>query len=394
MRFTLRVHNFLTRAAQRLGPWQHSPPNHEFTILLTGRFEAENWARAHLKPLADSKYCRHLLVVTRFPLSPIPGIITIAPPRWQERIFGKTAARLLTLAWTAWRKRPDIIGGFGLFPNGLIVTILAPLVGARAMYFCVGGPIEILDGGIYTESGPLPKMGTPDLVVENRLTQAVSFCDLVITMGTRAAEYFRLKKIPASIYVVSGGIDRTVFEAVPEPPSIDMVFVGRLTEIKRVDLFLKIVKKVTEILPTTTAAVVGDGPLRAELETLARTLGIEKNVQFAGHRRNISEWLGKSKLFLLTSRSEGLSLALMEAMMCGLPAVVSNVGDLGDLVEDGVNGFLINKQVPEPFAERILELLTDEEKWKTFSRAARQTALKNETSTVSRHWDEILSKLE
>ena len=84
----------------------------------------------------------------------------------------------------------------------------------------------------------------------------------------------------------------------------------------------------------------------------------------------------------------------MEAMMCGLPAVVSNVGDLGDLVENGVNGFLVDDSNPETFAGRVIELLTDEGKWKLFSLAARQAALKNQTSTVSSRWDEILSKLE
>jgi glycosyltransferase involved in cell wall biosynthesis len=56
-------------------------------------------------------------------------------------------------------------------------------------------------------------------------------------------------------------------------------------------------------------------------------LGIDRNVRFAGHQNTVEDWLRKSKVFVLTSDSEGLSLSMMEAMMCGLPAIVSDVGE-------------------------------------------------------------------
>lgn len=127
--------------------------------------------------------------------------------------------------------------------------------------------------------------------------------------------------------------------------------------------------------------------LRGELEQLARDLGIAHRVHFAGFQRDVGKWLRRSKLFVLTSRSEGLSLALMEAMMCGLPAVVSHVGDLGDLVKGGVNGYLVGDGSIETFASYIADLLTGATKYAEFSRAARREALRYETRAAAHLWD-------
>lgn len=131
----------------------------------------------------------------------------------------------------------------------------------------------------------------------------------------------------------------------------------------------------------------------AELHSLALELGIDRNVTFVGHREDVENWLQRSKLFVLTSDSEGLSLSLMEAMMCGLPAVVSDVGDLADLVENGVSGYLVPRRSPELFADRLVELLSDDRKRRAFSQAARHSAMRYDMQTAIQRWDHILAGL-
>ena len=63
-------------------------------------------------------------------------------------MVGGTPARLLTFAWLALRERPHVLGGFHLLLNGLVTQLLARLCGARSLYFCGGGPTEVLDGGV------------------------------------------------------------------------------------------------------------------------------------------------------------------------------------------------------------------------------------------------------
>src|SRR6185369_5034897 len=112
-------------------------------------------------------------------------------------------------------------------------------------------------------------------------------------------------------------------------------------EVKRVELFLRVVKLITLTVPCISAAIVGAGRLEESLKEMARSLGVARNVRFAGYQRDVVPWLKRSKVFVLTSQSEGLSLAMMEAMMCGLPCVVPDVGELGKLVDDGENGYLV-----------------------------------------------------
>lgn len=393
-RLFMFMHSMALAVATRLGRRPRSPLNGTgYEILLTGRFFSENWALSLLRPLAASEGCWRLVVVSACPLPQTPKVKTVCPARWLIRLVGDTPARLLVFAWTAIRRRPHILGGFHIAVNGLLAAVLAPLVGARSLYLCVGGPTEILDGGLGHETNIFHNMETPDPVVERRLLQAVNACDLVITMGSRAAEFLRAKGIGTSIHVIAGGIDGQLFRPSNGLLPTGLILVGRLVEIKRVDLFLRVVAAVAKEVPGVEAVVVGKGPLRGDLEQQAKALGIDHCVKIIGFHPDIAEALAQAKVFVLTSRSEGLSLALIEAMMCGLPAVVSNVGDLGDLVEDGVNGYLVDGGAPEPFAARIVDLLSDGPKYAAFSKAARSSALRYEIGSATRKWDVVFAEL-
>jgi glycosyltransferase involved in cell wall biosynthesis len=330
-------------------------------------------------------------MVSSKPVPTLPKVEAIYPPKWLVKILGVTPARLLTFLWSAMRRRPHIVGGFHIIPNGIGAAMVGRLAGARSMYFSVGGPTEVLDGGGHIESkGCFRKMETPDLVVEKRLLHIISRFDLIITMGTRAIDFFCDKGIKTEFQVISGGIDSQRFQPSQENPSTDLILTGRLVPIKRIDIFIQAVKYVADMIPEVKAVIVGDGELHEELQCLVRNLGIEHNVQFTGYQKDVENWLQKSKIFVLTSDVEGLALSMMEAMMCGLPAVVSDVGDLGDLVEDGINGYLVPRRCPEKFAARMIELLDDENKLKSFSRAARASALEYSTQAAIDKWNKII----
>jgi glycosyltransferase involved in cell wall biosynthesis len=307
------------------------------------------------------------------------------------RMVGRTPARLLVFLTMAVRKRPHIIGGFHIMFNGIAAIILARLVGSRSMYFCTGGPAEVRDGGIHSADSLFAPMETPDPVVQRRFLKILADVDVAITMGTGAVRYFRDQGIDADFHVIAGGIDGTRFRPAEEVPLYDLIMTGRLVPVKRIDVFLRAVRHVADRMPAVKAVVVGDGRLREALQALSVELGIGQNVRFAGHQEDVAAWLRRSKVFVLSSDSEGLSLSLMEAMMCGLPAVVSAVGDLADLVKDGVNGYLVPRRSPQVLADRLVELLSDTGKWEAFARAARHAALPYEAQATVRRWDHILA---
>lgn len=363
----------------------------ECEIVVTGRFDSDNWILAHLGPLSASKECSRLWMISTNPVPAIQKVVAVYPPKWLMKVMGVTPARLLTFAWVAIQKRPHVVGGFHIMINGIAAVIVGRLAGARSIYFCVGGPAEIADGGIHSADSYFTKMETADAVVEQRLLKIVSKFDIIITMGTRAVDYFRDKGIETDLHVVSGGIDPIRFQPTEEAPLYDLILTGRLVEVKRIDICLRAIKNVVERIPGIRAVIVGNGNLHNELQGLVGNLGIEGNVSFVGHQDDIENWLRQSKIFVLTSDSEGLSLSMIEAMMCGLPVVVSDVGDLADLVEDGINGYLVPRRSPDQFAARIIELLTDARRLEVFSKAARRSALRYETQATIQRWDSILA---
>jgi len=275
--------------------------------------------------------------------------------------------------------------------NVLTAALLGRCIGARSLYFCVGGPAEVLGGGIASENRLFERLRVADTIVEQQLLHVVNSFDFVIAMGSRTVKFFQQCGIRAPIYVISGGIDEQQFHSTGAVPASDLILVCRLAAIKRVDLFLRTVQQVQSTLPGVTATVVGDGVLRDNLEQLAQDLGLMNNVKFVGYQQDVGNWLRRAKVFVLTSDSEGLPLSTMEAMMCGVPVVASLVGDLPDLVDDGVNGYLISERTPEAFATRILDLLRNEERLSNFAKAARKSAERHKVQAAIQTWDTVLA---
>jgi glycosyltransferase involved in cell wall biosynthesis len=143
-------------------------------------------------------------------------------------------------------------------------------------------------------------------------------------------------------------------------------------------------------MPAIDAVLVGEGPERPALERMTRALDLSDHVTFAGRQRDVARWLAGARVFVLTSETEGVSLSLMEALACGVPAVVPDVGDLADAVQDGVNGYVVPSREPEAFAERLVDLLTDESRRRRFAVQARQSALAYDRLAIARLWDELL----
>ncbi len=389
VRTFMAVYVTLLRAAAIVAPRKREADADGLDILLTGTFHSDNWIRWHLKPLADSARCRRVRIVATNPVPDVANVEAIYPPRWMVRTMGAVPARLLTFMCVAAYARPHVVGGFHLLINGLVTALVGRLVGARTLYFCVGGPVEALDGGVWGENRYFERVETPDPVIERRLLEAVAACDLVVTMGTRAVKFFQSRGIDTAFRVVPGGITPPP-PAPPVVPDFDFVLVARLVPIKRIDLFIRALRIVHDRRPSMRALIVGDGPLRDSLESLTAELGLTSVVTFAGQQGDVWPWLRRSRVFVLTSDSEGLALSLMEASLLGLPAVVSRVGDLPDLVEHGVSGYLVEGRTPDAFAERFLDLLNDDAGYGRLSRAAAAAGARVEMARTVERWDEAL----
>ena len=107
------------------------------------------------------------------------------------------------------------------------------------------------------------------------------------------------------------------------------------------------------------ALIIGGGRREAEMRRLAAELGLAGRVHFLGPRDDVPDLLSALDIFVLPSHSEGVSLALLEAMAASLPVIATRVGGLPEVVTDGENGLLIPPQDPEALATALERLLAD-----------------------------------
>ncbi len=159
------------------------------------------------------------------------------------------------------------------------------------------------------------------------------------------------------------GVASAVWSGPPPAPGTPRVgTVARLVEVKDIDLFLEVMVRVASSAPDVRAAVVGSGPELARLRALSRSLGLDGVVTFPGDVRPGSAVVREFDLFLLTSASEGIPMAVLEAMAAGVAVVATDVGGMKEVVQEGVNGTLVPRgsdrdSVARALADRVLDLL-------------------------------------
>ena len=163
--------------------------------------------------------------------------------------------------------------------------------------------------------------------------------------------------------------------AEPGPPRL--LSIGRLTGQKGFDILLRAAALLRQRSVQFELTIVGEGPQRAELEHLARELGLQEAVRLAGACSE-GACLGlmqNAAVFVLASRNEGTPVVCMEAMATGVPVVATTVGGIPEIIEHGVNGILIPPESPADVADAIEKLLADPGLRKRLAREARRTAV-------------------
>jgi glycosyltransferase involved in cell wall biosynthesis len=133
--------------------------------------------------------------------------------------------------------------------------------------------------------------------------------------------------------------------------NVIFTFVGRLSPIKRCDRIIETAIQLKDALPAPHFLIIGDGELRESLEARGRNLPIT----FLGWESHAEDWLAISDAGLLLSDNEAVPLAMIEAGLAGLPVIATNVGSMGDVVENEINGFLVEPKIDE-IASRVVEI--------------------------------------
>ena len=195
--------------------------------------------------------------------------------------------------------------------------------------------------------------------------------------------------------VIANGVDIEKIKRIKQSAEkSDVIYAGHLVEGKNVDLLIKAIASMREKLKTL---IVGDGPLRSELEELSKKLGTQDSIKFLGEVENeeVISLMKSSQVFASASTQEGFGLAVLEAMACGLTPVV--VGDKmnasADLVSASGVGIASDGTV-EGLGDAINYMLSNNEKKKTMSKNANifanELSLENQTNKLALFYRSII----
>jgi glycosyltransferase involved in cell wall biosynthesis len=215
--------------------------------------------------------------------------------------------------------------------------------------------------------------------VKARLENALAFrrCHAIVAVSEKIAELMWRREFVSKrkLQVIENGI--APMPAVPKErrselrsslgiPESSVVIgcIGRLVPVKNHLLFLeafKIAQSGRSGSPSSSLYFVlaGDGPLRGEIQAKTEALGLEAGVRLLGNRKDIPELLSILDIFALPSLNEGLSISLLEAMAAGKAVLASNRGGNVALVENGVNGLLVDPNDTARMSSAMVELATD-----------------------------------
>ena len=198
--------------------------------------------------------------------------------------------------------------------------------------------------------------------------------DCVVGVSNDATELCRADdpRAAAHMRVLWNGIDVSRFEYHGPKLLPVAISVARLAPEKDFDTLLHAVKILVRDVPDFRLKIVGDGPERSRLEQLRDKLRLEQHVDFLGERHDVPQLLAKAGFFVLSSRSEGISLTILEAMAVGLPVVATNVGGNPEIVADGRTGRLVASGSPERLADAMRDMLANREQWPVMGELGRQ----------------------
>jgi glycosyltransferase involved in cell wall biosynthesis/Ser/Thr protein kinase RdoA (MazF antagonist) len=202
-------------------------------------------------------------------------------------------------------------------------------------------------------------------------------CDRFVALNRKVVEELTAVHVsPQRIVELPNGVEtgdiipKAAYE-LHEPARL--VFVGRLHPQKGVDTLLQACQQLhQQYNGRLQLQLFGEGPLRQELILLAKKLEIADIVHFMGQTDQVMSYLQQADIFVLPSRAEGISNALLEAMAVGLPAVVSRIPGNVDLIEHEKNGLLFTVDDPDSLAKSLLTVLTQPDCRERLGRNARQ----------------------
>ncbi|MAJ43835.1 MAG: hypothetical protein CMF96_03695 [Candidatus Marinimicrobia bacterium] len=333
-----------------------------------------------IKPISDIKEIDRIDVFRDSEALKCKKVIYHASFKNQNNFIGhisKLVKMFITL-----NKRYELFIGIYEIPHGLFAYIMGKIYGVPVVISIIGNPS-------YSK-------------VRTRIREKITYfmykrIQAITVTGSKSKQVVVNNGIPKNnVYVLPNSIDVERFT--PNKlikKEFDLISLGRLSPEKELKNLLRIVVSLKLKRPDIRVAIAGKGPELEKLKEYIFKNKLTDNINLLGFVDNIVEFYNKGKIFVLTSSTEGLPRTVIEAMACGIPCVASKVGDLEDLIEDEVNGHLINDYKDlDRYAEKIDRLLSNESEYQLMSNKSIKEIRKNYSySAATKVWNNIKDKI-
>ncbi len=222
------------------------------------------------------------------------------------------------------------------------------------------------------------------ILLEGELWVTKKWVDSVIVVSEAAAQ--ELVAIDLPTYIIPGGVDCEHWHPDPtarkrirsllgyQEGNVVVGYLSRLVRSKGAMSLLKVAARIARLLPDVRFLIIGDGPMRSQLERQMEELGLQTVVTMLGPRpwRETPHYLNAMDVFVFPSYREAFGLALLEAMACGIAPVARISAGAREIITDGETGYLIDSD--EELFQRVLELAQDEDLRKRIGVRARRSA--------------------
>lgn len=172
----------------------------------------------------------------------------------------------------------------------------------------------------------------------------------------------------------------------------NIINVGRMHKVKRITLLLEVLKLLPENI---NLILVGDGKERKRIEQRVKELNLENRVRFTGFLspEEVNEEYLKSDLFVMTSKSEGLPMVLLEAMNFGLPCIAfRTTSGIPDIIKNNYNGYIIDDDDIKEMANKIKKLISNKNDLKLMGKNAEKTSIRFSKDRIIKEWQKLIEK--
>lgn len=281
--------------------------------------------------------------------------------------------------------KPDILISTGGFDRWLVPFIKGPWSTVREFHTVK----DYRERFSYT---PIQKVfASIDGFLENHFFLRRYDRIVVLTEEERAAQWRENKK---KVRVIPNPI-RFTDTTLSSLKNKRILACGRLCYQKNFSSLVRAIRPVFDRFPDWRLDIIGDGQEYASLQEEITRLSLNNHVFLRGNQANAQDWMADASIFVMTSRSEGFGLVLVEAMSCGLPPV-SFACPAGpkDIISDGVDGFLVPPGDEEILSERICALIEDESLRKKMSAAALKKAERYRIPRITEQWMALFEELQ